>query len=310
VTTPDPLEIRFRRRALEDGFSDADLERLVRNGSWSRIRRGAYIPGELPENLATRHRLLVHATMRGLLCKAVVSHQSAAVLLGIPLWNVPLDTVHVTRRPGATTRDRGRLRVHVARLRDDEIVNINGLNVTSPVRTALDLARSLPFEPAVVALDASLHRRLIDHDQLRQRLFDLAGTPGSRAAARAVAFADRRSESVGESRSRVALHALGIQPATLQLELATSDGISLGRADFGWERERVIGEFDGLIKYGRLLRPGQAPGDAVVDEKLREDAIRAENWGFVRWIWADLATPVRLGRRIQQALERGPGNRR
>lgn len=307
MTSPDPLEIRFRRRALIDGFTDADLQRLVRKGEWNRLRRGAYLPGKLPTNLATRHRLLVHATMRGLRSTAVVSHQSAAVLLGIPLWNVPLDTVHVTRRPGATTRDRSRLRVHVARLRDDEIVHIGGLDVTSPVRTALDLARSLPFEPAVVALDASLHCRLIDHDQLRQRLFDLAGTPGSRAAARAIAFADSRSESVGESRSRVVLHSLGVTPPTLQLPITTALGTS--RVDFGWEQERVVGEFDGLIKYGRLLRPGQTPGDAVIDEKLREDAIRAENWAFVRWIWADLSSPVRLARRIQQALERGPGNR-
>ncbi|MGY1671234.1 hypothetical protein [Geodermatophilus sp. SYSU D00710] len=58
------------------------------------------------------------------------------------------------------------------------------------------------------------------------------------------------------------------------------------------------------MKYGRLLRPGQDPGDAVFDEKRREDAIRDEGWGVVRWTWADLV-PAVLGPRLRRALERG-----
>ncbi|WP_104528765.1 hypothetical protein [Blastococcus saxobsidens] len=69
----------------------------------------------------------------------------------------------------------------------------------------LDLARSLPHETAVVALDAALNGRLLAHDQVRARLFDIAGSPAARSAARVVAAADARSESVGESRSRVIL---------------------------------------------------------------------------------------------------------
>lgn len=307
MAASDPLELRFRSRAIADGFSDDDLARLVRAGDWSKLRRGVYVEGAPPENLADRHRLFVHATMGSLRLPAVVSHQSAAVLLGMPLWNIALDQVHVTRPPGAVSHIRGPLRCHVARLRDDEVVTVNGLHVTSPVRTALDLARTQAFEPAVVTVDAALYRGLVDHDELRQRLFDIAGTRGSRAAARVIAFADRRSESVGESRSRVIMHALGISPPRLQVRLLSSDGDFLGRGDFVWEKERVVGEFDGKIKYGRLVRPGQTPGDAAFDEKVREDAIRAENWGFVRWTWADLHARVQFGRRIQRALERGPG---
>ena len=56
----------------------------------------------------------------------------------------------------------------------------------------------------------------------------------------------------------------------------------------------MLGEFDGRVKYGRLLRPGQEPGDAVFEEKRREDAIRDEGWGVVRWVWSDLQVPHRL----------------
>ena len=59
------------------------------------------------------------------------------------------------------------------------------------------------------------------------------------------------------------------------------------------------------MEYGRLLRPGQEPGDVVFEEKRREDAIRDESWGVVRWTWRDLDTPAVLGARVQRALTRG-----
>jgi predicted transcriptional regulator of viral defense system len=303
MTSPDPSELRFRDIAIRAGFSVDELGRLVRRGEWARLRRGAYLPGMPPEDRISRHRLLVHATVRGLRRPAVVSHQSAAVLLG--LWNVPLGRVHITRPPRSSS-DIGRLlRSHVARLGDDEIVTVAGLPVTNALRTVLDLARSLPFETGVVVVDAALHRGVIQHDAVRRRLLDLAGTPGSRAAARVVAFADARSESVGESRSRVILHAVGIRPPALQHPILSSSGVFVGRVDFAWEDEGVIGEFDGRIKYGRLLRPGQAPGDAVFEEKRREDAIREEGWGVVRWTWGDLQVSGRVPQRVRRALDRG-----
>ena len=65
-------------------------------------------------------------------------------------------------------------------------------------------------------------------------------------------------------------------------------GRSTAYTDFAWPAQRTVGEFDGKVKYGRLLRPGQSPGDVVYAEKLREDTIRAEDWEVVRWTWADL----------------------
>jgi hypothetical protein len=233
-----------------------------------------------------------------------VSHQSAAVLHGLPLWGVPLDRVHITRRPRAWNDTSRVLCCHVARLREDEVTEIDGFAVTDPVRTALDLARSLPHEAAVVALDAALHTAALSHDVLRGRLLDIAGTPGSRSAARAVGAADGRSESVGESRSRVILHRWKLPPSAVQFEIRSPAGILVGRSDFAWEDRRLVGEFDGRIKYGRLLRPGQDAGDAVFAEKRREDAIREEDWGVVRWTWSDLQRPDRLAARVRRARDR------
>lgn len=299
-----PDRLLLRREAVRSGISDGELGRLTRTGELHRLRRGAYVDSVLPDARAERHRLLIRATAAVLRRPAVVSHQSAAVLHGLPLWDVPLDRVHVTRRPRAWNDTSAVLSCHVAQLRDDEIVSIDGLPVTNPVRTALDLARSLPHEAAVVAVDAALHRGLLSHDDLRARLFDIVGAPGSRSAARVVGAADGRSASVGESRSRVVLHRWKLPPSALQFEIRSEGAVLVARTDFAWEADRLVGEFDGRIKYGRLLRPGQDPGDAVVQEKLREDAVRDEGWSVVRWVWADLQRPDRLAARVRRARAR------
>jgi len=122
------------------------------------------------------------------------------------------------------------------------------------------------------ALDAALRRS--------------KGWPGAPQARRVVAFADGRAESVGESRSRVAIARAGLPVPELQRPVLHAGGTA--SADFGWPQHRTVGEFDGKAKYQRMLRPGQTPADAVYEEKLREDAIRAQGWEVVRWHWADL----------------------
>lgn len=302
-----PPRLHLRRDALAQGWSDEELGRLTRQGDWTRLRRGAYVEAAEPPDATTRHRLLIDATLAGLQRPAVVSHQSAAVLLGFPLWGCRLDQVHVTRQPRATTAIGRSLRVHVARLQDDDVVVVDGIAVTSPLRTALDLARTIPFGAAVANLDAALRRDLVDHDALRSRVAAAAGVKGVRQAVRVIAVADARSESVGESRSRVLLHRLGLPPSDLQFEVRTPSGLLVARTDFVWEEERVVGEFDGRVKYGRLLRPGQDPGDAVFEEKRREDLIRDEDWRVVRWTWGELVHPTSVHRRVQRALVRGAG---
>jgi hypothetical protein len=294
----------LRRDALARGLSDDELGRLTRRREWQRLRRGAYVDGALPKDAAARHVMLVRATVTGLRRPAVVSHQSAAVLHGMLLWGVPLHRVHVMRRPPAWNDSGSTLVTHVGRLRDDDVDLVGGIPVTSAARTAVDLARCQPFEVAVVLLDAALHDRVVDRAGLADALAAVEGAPGSRSAARAVAFTDGRSESVGESRSRVALNRLDLMPSTLQLPVRTVAGRLVGRADFGWEAQRVVGEFDGRVKYGRLLRDGQTPGDVVFEEKRREDEFRDEGWGVVRWTWGDLDVPARLGDRVSRALAR------
>ncbi len=79
--------------------------------------------------------------------------------------------------------------------------------------------------------------------------------------------------------------AAGLPLPRLQHTFQTSDGEA--RADFDWDG-RLIGEFDGLQKYGRLLRPGETTRDALIREKQREDALRSQGIMVIRWTWVML----------------------
>ena len=126
-----------------------------------------------------------------------------------------------------------------------------------------------------------------------------------------MAFADPRSESVGESRSRVAIARAGLPVPRPQLDVVSADGVVVGRCDFGWEELGVVGEFDGKVKYGRaLLRPDQDPGDVVFEEKLREDALRDTGREVVRWVWAELRDFTPVVGRFERARSRAARRRR
>ena len=95
-----------------------------------------------------------------------------------------------------------------------------------------------------------------------------------------------------------------------QLQVEVIDeltGVLLGTTDFGWPEHRLLGEFDGKIKYGRLLKPGQSPGDVVFNEKRREDRIReSTGWSMIRFVWDDI---VYQEARTVERLRRALGNR-
>jgi hypothetical protein len=128
---------------------------------------------------------------------------------------------------------------------------------------------------------------------------------GIRAARRVVEFLDVRSESPGESASRVRLMEEGLPPPELQHEIFGPDGRLIARVDFYWKEQKTVGEFDGKIKYGRLLKPGQRIEDLIFDEKLREDAVRDLDLQVVRWIWPDLYRAGVIRDRVLRAFARG-----
>ena len=191
------------------GYTADQVHRMLRSGALTAVRRGAYVEGARPEDAALHHELLVRAAVAELDGSAVVSHVSAAVVHGLAVWSLPLDRVQVTRNRSRSGARRGsRVHVHSAPLADDELVVVDGVVCTGLARTVVDLAREMPFEQAVVCADAAL-RAGLERPALDAALRRARGWPGAPAARRAVAFADGGSESVGESRSRVAIALAG-----------------------------------------------------------------------------------------------------
>lgn len=301
--------LAFRSTLLQQGLTDGDLRRLRRAGLLGQVRRGAYRaqPAEEPESPEARHELLVRATLPQLGPSWVASHESAAVLLGLPMWNRALDRVHVSRDGRGGARITSAVHRHVTPLRSDETTTVGGIRATDAARTVVDLACAAPFEEAVVVADAALAPRsgrrppLTDPGRLAAALARCRRN-GRTGARRVLAFADGGARSPGESRSRVAMWRAGLPPPVLQFEVVGPDGRSLGFADFGWPERRTLGEFDGRVKYGRLVAAGQVPADVLYAEKLREDAMRATDLGMARWGWPDLERFAPVADRLRRTF--------
>ncbi len=291
------VEVRRTHLFLAEGTDNHELARLCRTQALYRVRHGAFSP-KPPADAAAAHHQMLAGTWPLLGTNAVLSHGTAALLHGLPVWDGMLSTVSATRQEGGHGRRTQWLRVHQSPLSNGERVAIDDYRVTSLERTAIDVARTLSFDHAVAVLDAAL--RLGAEPALLDEIAAAAsGRKGARVAREALAFADARSESVGESISRARMLQVGLPAPELQVEVFTPSGLWVARGDFGWRRERVIGEFDGKVKY--IGSPEQA-ADAVMREKAREQAIRDAGWWVVRWSWKDLADPTAFRRRIEAAF--------
>jgi very-short-patch-repair endonuclease len=116
-----------------------------------------------------------------------------------------------------------------------------------------------------------------------------------------LALADGRSESVGESRLRLHLAALGISVVP-QVVIRDEMGDLVARVDLWVEGTGVVVEFDGRVKYA------EGGADVLFAEKRREDRLRRLGYVVVRVVWADLFRPERVVAWIRQAQQAAPDN--
>ncbi|GAB3712043.1 hypothetical protein [Mariniluteicoccus flavus] len=288
--------LRTTSSLYAEGHTPASIRALVREGVLRPIRRGAYAETPLADDPNQRHEELIAATWPRLGPGAAISHLSAAVLHQLPVWRSDLTQVTVTRPSEGSTSAGGTttrlLRLRRAPLPAEDLTDVNGMTVTTMVRTVIDLGRTLPMHKSVAVLDAAL-RTGLQREELEERAAMLRGAHGVGRLRVAIEFADGRAESPAESFSRVVLHRLGIPKPQLQVEVFHSrTGVFLGRPDFLWPELRVTGEFDGKGKYEGTF--GRSAADEIMAEKRREAAFRADGWGVTRWGWADLYEEDRL----------------
>jgi very-short-patch-repair endonuclease len=149
----------------------------------------------------------------------------------------------------------------------------------------------------LVPADRALATGTASLDRVTELVHRLAGS--ARVAARAerwLAQADGASESVGETRARLLLLDLGHDVRT-QVRISDDSGVVGARVDL-LVGERVVVEFDGLVKYEG------AEGRPALAEKRREDWLRSLGHEVVRLPGPDLERPRRVEALVRSALER------
>lgn len=298
-----------RLQALEFGYDDKAIRRAIRCRRWTRVRRGAYTFTDLwaDGDEVAQHLLRAYAVERRLAGRVALSHVSAALHHGMDVWNADLSKVHVTRLDGGAGRTEAGVVHHEGLCLDSDVIETEGYLVMRAARAALETATMSTAEASVVVLDSGLHRQLFTDSELDEAYAPMRHWPATLHLEFAVRFADGRAESVGESRARHLCFAHGIPAPELQFPVYGARGVLIGTTDMAWQDHQLLGEFDGRIKYGRLLRPGEEPGDAVFREKRREDALReATGFRVVRIVWADLFDGRATAQRIKRLMSERP----
>lgn len=289
----------------EGGVTYRALRQRLRDGSMAKVRHGAVVEGGLSPDGRRRQLELLEGTLPVLSGDTwVLSHTTAVAVLGLPMMRDGAGSVWITRPPRSGRHRRAALITRACEMDPDELVLVNGLRVTSPERTALDMAREFGFVTGVTIADAVLSGG-VSRDRLELVMDRGRMRPGSRTARRVVCFADGAVESPGESMMRALLHEEGCPDPVLQFKLFTPWGRFVSRNDFGWPEYKVVGEYDGPEKYGRLLKPGQSVSDVVVSEKEREADIRDQGYQIARFSTTDLRFPKVAAARVMRLLERG-----
>ncbi|MCK8669501.1 hypothetical protein M1M07_00025 [Rhodococcus sp. HM1] len=301
MTDPTPI---YRSDLLASGITPDELRQALRSGALTPVAPGAYLRRAEADALDddARHRVRGRCVQHTLGWDAVLSHVTAALFHGADLWNPDLSRIHITRDRRSGGRRTDNLHVHPAPIAREEIFVVGAAAVTSPARTIVDLARSLPVDEAVIAGDSLLRRYPSALVGIPAALDGAALRAGVASARRVVDFLDGRSESAGESLGRLRLRSAGIPEPSLQRELFTPDGTFVARVDFFWEELGIVGEFDGMGKYG--AGDPESTAESVHREKLREDAIRGLGFEVVRWTWAELFRFDVVADRFARAAER------
>ncbi|WP_141778772.1 hypothetical protein [Nocardioides albertanoniae] len=222
---------------------------------------------------------------------------------GIDLWGVDLAKVHVTRLDGAGRPLEGDVVHHLGVVGEEEIETQDGLRTLPAVRCALETSLQATDEVAQCLLDAGLRAKAFTKEELVAEYRRMNQWPFSHPLGAAVAHADPLSGSIAESRCLWLFRVGGLPRPLLQVPVHRADGSLVGVIDWAWPQFRLFGEFDGKVKYGKLLRPGQLPSEAVFEEKRREDEIREiTDYGFVRVVWDDLDRPRQTLSRFESRM--------
>jgi hypothetical protein len=277
-----------RSQALELGLSENQVDYRVRTGAWLVIDHGVYKMAGTPE---TWHQRVMAACLAG---PAVASHRSAAALW--KMLDMETDLVEVT-----ALRHRRRHASAVVwhesyHLSEREVTERDGIAVTKPVRTILDLGVVLDPDVLEEVVDDALRRGLVSVPGIWRRWEQLGPIrPGARTVAevlRRKVPGEKPPDSKLETRFRQVLRVLGIADLVIpQYEVRTASGRRIGFADYAIPERKIAIELDGKERHSSR--------QAQLHDRLREADARAAGWRVERFGSEHLADPDGVARRLR-----------
>jgi len=278
------------KQAAEAGISRGRVRDLVKKGRVRRVLRGVYVDASVPDTTVMRARALALVVPDGV----VVCLRTAAWLWGVDVTamgaHLAVAPVDLMGPAGSAASRRTGISGHTGQLGDDDVVFRDGVALTTPSRTAADLARLLRRPDALASLDAILRLPDLTADRVASELTRFAGYRGVVQGRELVALADPRSESPMESRTRLRALDAGFPVFEPQVEVFDDIGTFVARLDLGRREDRKAVEYDGDVAHASVQQQ-------LYDRRRRRRVERC-GWGLAV-VTADLV----LGRGL--AFENG-----
>lgn len=267
-----------------EAIADGALTKSQLCTRYKRIFRGVYVDPDLEVTAVLRAKAgWLWAGRRG-----VIAGFSAAALHGSKWVDATraVELIHDNRHPLPGILTRG------DRIEEEEIEVVDGLPVTSPPRTVLDLGCWYPTMTAVAAID-SLARatdvKVKDVDLLIRRH---GGRRGIVQARRAVELFDSGAQSPKESWLRVVLVQARLPRPATQIPVCDEFGEAIAYLDMGWEDVKVAVEYD-----GDQHRSDKSQFAWAVK---RLEMLQRRGWIVIRVLAGD--KPAEIVRRVRAAL--------
>jgi very-short-patch-repair endonuclease len=264
------------------GLDDRAIARRVRAGRLHRVYRGVYAVGH--PRLTTKGRFLAAVVACGE--RAVLSHLSAAILWSLLPERGPRIDVTVPSRGGR--KRRAALIVHRSPLPAEEVTVKQGIPVTTPTRTVIDLADVRPRREVERAIDEAAYLRL-DLTGLRPR----PGRRGCGLLARVLADHDpgsTRTRSDLEERMLWLCRSFSLRAPEINAKV---EGYEV---DFAWRDERLTVETDGWAAHGTR--------QAFERDRVRDAELTAAGWRVVRITRSRLrAEPDAVAAQLERLLD-------
>jgi hypothetical protein len=215
--------------------------RQLRSSPWSRLVHDVYVHASVPVTLTVRAQGVALVLPPG----AAVSLTCAAWMYGGDVRDRrDGDVVEVVAAGGDQIRRRG-VRASSAILGPGDVVEVHGVPVTSPVRTAFDLARRPDRIESVVGVDAMLNRGGCTLAELASYVAERRGGRGVRFADESLRQAEPLAQSPMDTRQRMRLVVAGLPRPAAQVPVESTPGRPFAYIDNGYRKWRVGADYDG-----------------------------------------------------------------